>query len=218
MTVQISWIAEEVTTLASGGDSVEVTFETLRFDGSERESYDTEATATEHPVEDDADITDHVRPHLRRMEFEVLMSAHPGPGAEGSLPAGGFDPSVDRSGFARAIVDSLIRGGIEVDIDTEVRSYESVLLLGCSESRSAQRGDGFRARLTAREFRRVSTEEVEAPAPRVERGRRRADRGRHGGERPDVDENDLAEAIERVLEGDSSAMLEVLRKIPGSTF
>jgi hypothetical protein len=125
--VLLTWIATQEGALPLGGDAVDVAFEQLVLDGSVSERYTDEAVATEHPVEQGAPVTDHVRPALRQVDLEVAVSAHPGPTSEERLP---------------------------------------------------ESGDGLRARLSFRELRRVATLEVDAPSPRVERGRRASDRGR----------------------------------------
>ena len=166
MTCTLSWIASESETLASGGDVVDMAFETLIFDGTASEQYGSEAIATEHPIEDGAAVTDHVRPGLRNVTLDVLVSAH---------PTG--ESFVDPSEEARSTLSRLCAEGIEVSVDTAVGSWDSMLLVRIDEQRSGDRGDGYRATLTLREIRRVATSEVEAPAPRVERGRRTTDRG-----------------------------------------
>ena len=183
--ILISWISQETTTLAEGGDAMAFEYESLILDGTVSEAYDAEATATEHPVEDGVNITDHVRPGLRRIELDIAVSAHPGPGSEAWQDSWTIDGEEDtRPARVRQRLEDLVLMGMEVSIETEIRAYESMLLLGLSESRSIISGDGLRARLSARELRRVSTEE--APAPRVERGRRRADLGRGDGDATDA--------------------------------
>ena len=66
MPVTLTWLGTETRTLMAGGDETEVTYEQVILDGTASETYDGESTATEHPVEDGADITDHVRPGLKR--------------------------------------------------------------------------------------------------------------------------------------------------------
>jgi len=212
--ILISWIAQETTTLAAGGDELEVEYQSIVLDGATSESYATEATATEHPVEEDADITDHLRPHLRRQAFDIVVSAHPGPSSPAWQDGWTIDGEEDsRPVRIRRILERLILWGIEVSIETGVQSFDSMLLLGFEEERTAESGDGLKGRLLTREFRRVSTEEVEAPAPRVERGRRRSDRGRQRGAESDSDESVSSGA------GDRSTALGILQDLnPGGVF
>ena len=171
MTVTLSWLSAASETLATGGDAVDMSWDTIAFDGSASEQYGYEATATEHPVEEGAAVTDHVRPGLRTLTLDVLVSAHPAD-----------DTVEEASATARATVARLLAEGVEVSVDTAIGSWDSMLLLRVEEQRDAERGDGYRATIMLRELRRVATLEVEAPAPRVERARRRTDRGDQEGE------------------------------------
>lgn len=178
--ILISWLATESTREMAGGDAIDFDYQSILLDGTVSEGYDTEATATEHPVEDDADITDHVRPSLRRLTLEVVVTPHAG-ASLAHIVEPGTEAATSRPRTVRETLSDLIANGTEVSIESGVLSWESMLLLSMSETRTSDGGDGFRASLSAREIRRVSTQEVEAPSPRVERGRRRTDRGRQAG-------------------------------------
>jgi len=175
MSVTIAWMPSSSAQLPAGGDAEDVALEFLAFDGTATDTYDVEATATEHPIEEGADITDHVRPMPPRITMDVLMSKHPHPDAADA-------DDDNRAETARATIRRLITEGIEVEITTDVGAWSNMLLLTCSESRAAESGDGFRAQITAREIRRVSVQTVTAPSPRVERARRRTDRGQTSGD------------------------------------
>ena len=177
--VEITWDARVTETRVAGGDEItETAGGNLICDGTAAEQYGSEAMATEHPVEDGAPITDHVRPGLRRLLLDVIVSAHPGPTSTVQGDAS-FDPdaAASRPAYARETLARLLDEGAEVTVDTPTGSWESMLILRIDEQRSPETGDSYRAQITLREIRRVATIEVEAPAPRVERGRRRADRG-----------------------------------------
>ena len=184
MPVTITWLTQASETQPAGGDVVDYTFASIILDGSASERYVSDASATEHPVELGADISDHVKIGLRQVTIEAVVSAHPGPSSAANVtldPPYGFrdweNAAADRPNSVRQQLEQLKASGTEVEIETPVGLYESMLILGVEESRTADSGDGLRATITAREFRRVATEEVDAPAPRVERGRRPADTG-----------------------------------------
>lgn len=222
MPVTLTWLATATRTEMSGGDTVDATFEKVILDGTVSETYDGEATATEHPIEDGADITDHVRPGLQRLTLDVVVSAHPGPGSPAQADLTGWtgtarDNPAARPAVVRALLARLRDEGTEVDVETGIGAWESMLILTISEARSSERGDGFRATVTFREFRRVSTGEVAAPSPRVERGRRRRDRG----DQPTAEPSPMsrvADAIDRIRSGDTSAALEILREFDPGTW
>ena len=183
--ITISWWAVDTLTAPGGGDTLGHVLEVLTLDGTASETYTVEALATEHPVERAADIADHVKPQLRTIQCEVLATAHPGLGGEPGLDSGlDVDPA-SRPARVRQTLARIIDHAIEVSLETNVGAWESMLLLKAEEQRRAEQGDGYRAVLTFREIRRVSTLEVDAPAPRVERGRRTRDRGRQDGNATD---------------------------------
>lgn len=156
----------------------------LLLDGAISETYDVEATATEHPVEEGADITDHIRPSLQRVMLDVVHSDYPGPStAREDIPSRDFEAdSESRSQRARATINQLILHGTEVTIETGSHYYESMLLLTASEAVRHDSGDGYHASITAREILRVSTDTIDAPSPRVERARATAAAGATDGD------------------------------------
>ncbi len=182
MSLLITWLATESERDLLGGDITTDYYQQITIDGTASEAYNVEAMATEHPVEDAADIADHVKPALRHQQFEIVISAHPGPTSAAHADLGEADAPAQRPANVRDTLERLILEGIEVDIESGIGAWESMLLLGLAETRRPETGDGLRATLMAREFRRVSTEEVEAPSPRVERGRSTRDRGEQTGE------------------------------------
>jgi len=149
--------------------------------------------------------------------MDVVVSAHPGPSSAAQADLTGWtgtarDNPASRPAVVRRILERLRDMGIEVDVETGVVAWESMLLLSISESRSADKGDGFRAMLSFREFRRVATEEVEAPSPRVERGRRSRDRGRQPTREPGPIAQ-VADVIEDIRAGRTSAAMAGLRAL-----
>jgi len=176
--VLLTWIATQEGALPLGGDAVDVAFEQLTLDGSVSERYTDEAVATEHPVEQGAPVTDHVRPALRQVDLEVAVSAHPGPTSAANADLTEIDAPALRPATVRQTLQRLREEAVEIDVETPVGVWESMLLVAVEEERLPESGDGLRARLSFRELRRVATLEVDAPSPRVERGRRASDRGR----------------------------------------
>lgn len=200
-----------------GGDVLEVTVGELEIDATISELTDITAEATEHPVEEGVNITDHVRPALLRVQLECIISNTPTrPRVEGAaiqevdleIPgrtifAGGavvsrrsrtegreastvrarvltFGEDFDRPAEVVSQLRELMHSGTPVDIlDLRLGDLERWLLVGMSPEVSTT--DSVRFTLAAQELRTAVTEEVEAPSPRVERGRRGRDRGRQRG-------------------------------------
>ena len=179
----LSWLSLSGEPDPLGGDAVDYEYESLILDGSTAEGYETEAMATEHSIELSADATDHIKPLLRKISLDVVVSAHPGPSSTAWQDAWAIDGEEDtRPDRVRQTLTRLVQEGVEITVETPTLALESMLLLKIDERRTPDTGDAFRALLTFREIRRVSAEDVDAPSPRVERGRRPADRGRQTGE------------------------------------
>jgi hypothetical protein len=216
--IRIQWDASETSRDPdTGGDTLEVTVGELEIDATITEISDITAEATEHPVEEGANVTDHVRPGLLRIQLECVVSNTPTrPRVEGSsirsvdldIPgrtifAGGairnqrsrtegraastiparvltFATEFDRPVEVVDQLRDLMHAGTPVDIlDLRLGDLEGWLLVGMSPEVAAT--DSVRFTLTAQELRTAVTEEVAAPSPRVERGRRQRQRGRQRG-------------------------------------
>lgn len=61
----------------TGGDTAVMDFHEILIDATVTEATDVSATATEHPVEDGADITDHVHPDLRKITLDCVVTNTP---------------------------------------------------------------------------------------------------------------------------------------------
>lgn len=176
--IEISWQVQEVLTAHDGGDILEATYEDLIIDAAEGERHDASAEPTEHPVEEGAAISDHVQPNLDRLSLECVVSNYPtGRVLDRITDAGG-----DRALNTWQQLRTLMHSGTRVDIETSLRLYEGMVIKAVSAPRDAKSGQALRFTLDAQELRTVTTEEVEAPAPREERGRQQMDRGRQSTE------------------------------------
>ncbi len=75
--VIVEWQVNQTSTAAEGGDTVETTYGRIDIDVVSVETYALTAEATEHPVEDGVNITDHVRPGLSMISLECTVSNTP---------------------------------------------------------------------------------------------------------------------------------------------
>jgi hypothetical protein len=234
--IRIQWEANASTRNDdTGGDTADLTIGELTLDATITEVTDISAEATEHPVEEGANITDHVRPALIRVQLECKVSNTP---THAALVEGASLQDVDlelpgRTGFSGGsvflkaattrtlqaftiparvlafadefdrpveVVDqltALMQTGTRVDIlGLRLGDMEQVLLLGMSPEVNV--GDAVHFTLMAQELRTGHTEEVEAPAPLVERGRRQRNRGRQSGT-GDGDENENGRSTARSI-------------------
>jgi hypothetical protein len=155
--ITIKWDTIEVKTAEDGGDTVNTTVGSVTIDGAESEQYARSADISQHAIERGSDIADHVRPGNLRMSFDCRISR---------------DPDTTRESLTY-----LISNGILCDIETDIAQYLDVVLIGFEEERNYRTGEILKAILTAQQIRRVESDEVDAPSPLVERGRRRSSAG-----------------------------------------
>jgi len=192
-------VAELTWTLENGGEA------SILFDATVRDTHEASATITEHPVEEGANISDHVRPDLDRVTLSVVVSNKPivSPvdhndgvrgsqqpveltGPDGELLARAnvlvFDGPMTRVRSVYEELLDLMKRGVPVGLLTSLREYENLGLTRVSPIREAESGDALVATVELKEVRVVSSEIVEAPEPREPRGNTQRERGRENTE------------------------------------
>lgn len=204
--IYLTWQWTTSRLLPEGGDAQDLHVDSLTLDGADSEQYEAAAEATEHPVEDGAAITDHVRPSLRTLLLDAVVSTAP------SDPVLAADPH--RVETVRATLARLVAEARELSIETGAGTYDGYLLLSAAEVRDGQAGSAGRWKLSFREVRRVAVQTTTAPSPRVERGRRPAAADQDG------PRSALPDAVRRALDNPGEADLDslgeaVLALIPG---
>lgn len=170
MPIEVYWLAQSTRQLPDGGFSPVNEFGSLLIDGTSAENYENPAEATEHPVERDANITDHYRRGLRTITLECEVSNSP------SDPR--FLLVEDRVQFVLSTLRSLQDRKVAVDVITDRGTFENYFITMIADRRDATTGDKATFQLMLREFRVATAQEVDAPAPSLENLRRRRDRGR----------------------------------------
>lgn len=163
-------------------------FQLISFDAVVRDSHESTATVTEHPVEQGANISDHVRPDLDRVVLEAIVSntpiTQPVSQADGATGAPGDVDLINRDGDTigaarvllfdgefdrvRSVYDELRRlkdTGTVVDIITSLREYDSMIIRAVNPQRDASSGSLLRIQIEATQIRIVESEIVEAPVP-----------------------------------------------------
>lgn len=166
------------------------TVDVLVFDAVTRESPTFAAVATEHPVEEGADVSDHVRPKPVEVTLEVTLTDYPlssaGRGINGDSKAvvgGGIGttPFVGRSESALGILQRLKDTGAKVIIESGVRTYTGMVLTSIAAPRDRARYGAVKATLQFRQLLTVASEIV--PLAKVSRPVARPDHdaGHHEG-------------------------------------
>ena len=189
--IEIYWTEQRSRQLPEGGDSEELTIELLQLDIAEQDTYDVATEITSHAVEAGVPISDHATPQQDRAMVTVMVSGRQSTTrfVEGTR-AGSFDaqdditgagiivPDNDRVGEVHTTLRRLCREAIEVDVDGLRRPIEGWLIESVSSPRNVETSGLLVCDISLVEVRYAETEDVEAPSPRVERGRRSRNRGR----------------------------------------
>ncbi len=178
--------------------------QSLTFDATVREAPESTATITEHPIEEGADISDHVRKDLDRISLQVVVSDTPivnpadhNDGSQGSIQSvqlSGqegeltraqvlvFDGGVTRVRSVYEELLDLMGNGTRVRVMTRLRELEDMVVKRVSPIREADSGDSLVATLELQQISVVSSEIVAAPEPRETRGNNAQERGRENTE------------------------------------
>lgn len=140
-------------------------FEILELEATLEEGHNGVAETTDHPVEDGADITDHIRRKPDELSLKGIVSNHPvlilaSFRADPSVPGG--DPSTraeDAYGWLREVKDQ----GLLLQVSTTLRDYENMAILSMSVVRDKDRRNVLEVDLSLREIIIATTEQVAAP-------------------------------------------------------
>ena len=132
------------------------------------EGHNLDSVTTEHPIEEGADITDHIRILPDKVTIEGIVSNTPiGEVAsirENEAPfAGEFLPAADALAFLRKI-----RADREpVRVETTIIVYDNMVMINLNIPQTARTGDSFQFRATFQEVQIVKTERtaVEVSVP-----------------------------------------------------
>jgi hypothetical protein len=190
--IELRWLEQEARELPEGGDAFDFDFGQLQLDIAESDSYEVTSLITAHSVENHEQITDHQVPQLDKASVEILLSESPsdrtiGEGtsyAEIRLASGTtasvitVPEGVTRGVDAFDTLRRLCREGINVDVEGLRRPLEGWLLEAVSSPRDVPRAGVLSCTISFIEVSVATATTVDAPSPRVERGRRGQSRGR----------------------------------------
>ena len=148
-------------------NSSRVSLDSVVLDATTTETHTGTAQVTDHPVEDGADISDHIIQQPDQIDIVGIVTNTPIgiverignilAGAESGGPAGAasaaFDP--ERAEDAYNVLRELKDTGTLVTITTKLRTYENMAITRVSVSRDARTGDAVPLAISAREVRTV---------------------------------------------------------------
>ena len=130
----------------------------LTLDASLSQQHEMSATATEHPVEEGADITDHVQPQLPRLTIQGVYSAT-------SLVDD--DAVAGRELDAWSTLEQIIDAAVPVTVITTLKTYTNMVLLRVSTARDGRQD--IRPTLELRQIRRVDQQTVTLPPEKIKK-------------------------------------------------
>lgn len=157
------------------------------------QTHESSSSPTDHPVEDGADVTDHIKLDPDKVSFEVFVSnslvaaeetnmdgarevavAVPLP-KSGSATVVGFSSTFNRVGSVYDELRNMQAARVVCVVQTRLRRYADMCLTRLSTP--VTNSEGVRFSLELRHIRMVSTETVSAPVPRNVRGNAAANAG-----------------------------------------
>jgi hypothetical protein len=170
----------------------------VELDLTATEAWELAAEVTDHPVEEGAAVSDHIRPGLDTLTLEGWVALAPlvvprvdPSGLTGSVRAttvraGGVDRtftvlSWDREVDRRRVMDELFRAltaaGTLVSVTTSLRSVSDLAVTRYRVDRSKDTSGVLAVTLDLRRVRRVATSRVAVTTPAQRRGQRAGQRG-----------------------------------------
>lgn len=129
---------------------------TITLDASLKETHTGESDVTEHPVEQGANITDHVRPRPSQLTIEGVVSNTPINSTQQSRVVDVLgvpfettslsDQIQGVAGYAEqayAVLEEFRRNGTVLTVVTRLRTYDNMILSSLSIPRDKQTGDAL---------------------------------------------------------------------------
>lgn len=194
--IRLLWTEAASRREPAGGDALDFEFGTLLLDIAEADSYEISSLVTEHSVEGREQITDHQVPQIDRASVDVVVSERTASlalGVDGAtvaaveLDGGGSATAITvpegttRTADALETLRRLCREGIPVDVEGLRRPVEGWVISSVSTSRDTTNTGALVCTMALQEVQVATAADVDAPSPRVERGRRNRDRGQQQG-------------------------------------
>lgn len=138
----------------------------IEFDSTPREVLSGRAEPTDHPIEEGAIVSDHVIDVPDEIEITGIVSNRPILALAGerlrSIKGGTID---QRAEDAYGEIVRLRKTRTLVNVTTELRDYEDMIILSETANRDASTGKILDISIRLREFRTATIETVAAPLP-----------------------------------------------------
>ena len=143
------------------------TFEAMFFDAIVSQTHTNTVTVTNHPVEDGADIADHLRSQPDELSVAVIVSNNPilVLASIRAQPISGFGDPSSRAEDAHEFIRNLMRDKELVNFSTTLRDYQNMAITSMTVDRDATTGNMVQLNLSLREIIIATTENVDLPEP-----------------------------------------------------
>lgn len=189
--IQISWATETTREQPEGGDAYDFSFAFLNLDILEQENYDSRSMVTKHAVEEGIPVSDHIVLEADRVNFTAIVSGrqsittlvedarHGTTEFESGLEASGIvvPEGTDRIGDVFSQLLELKNNGTKISISGLQRDIDDWIIESISSPRTVPTAGLLVCQISVTEIRTAVLEEIDAPSPRVERGRNGSDSG-----------------------------------------
>lgn len=146
---------------------------TVTFDVSENETHKSTAKVTDHPIEEGANISDHVVVGPDLLTLVAWVSNTP-IANEAELAV----LSPQRAEEAYETLRLMKNAGTTCKVLTTLRAYTSMVITSISVPRNAPLGDAINVTVELQEIRTATSETIAAAAPRDARGSKSVDEGK----------------------------------------
>lgn len=154
----------------------------LTLDASLEETHTSASEVTEHPVEEGANISDHIRPLPDTLEINGVVTNHPLfllPSISAPSPIQGDNQSQsDRVKAAYDKLQEIQKAGELVKVITSLREYDNMAITGFAVIRNAANGNVLNATISLTEIITAKVETTEAPVPVNKTAAKTTDQGK----------------------------------------
>jgi len=131
----------------------------VELDASINETHNSTAEVTSHPVEDGADITDHVRVKPETLSITGVVTNHP------LIFLASLRESPTRAEEAYGKLRDILIARERISVITSLRQYENMVLTSMQTNRDVNTGNIINVTLNFQEVIIATTESVAAPEP-----------------------------------------------------
>jgi hypothetical protein len=164
------------------GPKTHLTVGVVQFDASISETHARECQVTDHPVEEGATISDHIRRTPEKLDVNGIVTNHPLiflASVQAVSPlTDDLSPVTDRAELAYSKLRELMDNGELVTVVTSLWEYSNMAITSMSVTRDVQNGNVLNCSLSLREVIIAKTETVAAPVPVKTAQKKAKDKGK----------------------------------------